>query len=100
MTALAIQYGCKISSPNGHSLTFKSEVGKGIAADFGIATTGPSAIWILLEIFALNLASERYFRLALLNWISICRVEIECHGKVTQQTDAVFWEHDFSAPFT
>ena len=36
MAALAIQYGYKISSPNGHSLTFKSEVGKWIAADFRI----------------------------------------------------------------
>jgi hypothetical protein len=54
MTALAIQYGCKVSSPNGHSLTFKSEVGKGIVADFRIGITGPSAIRIFSKIFALT----------------------------------------------
>jgi hypothetical protein len=84
VTALAIQYGCKISSPDGHSLPSESEVGKGIAADFYIGTTGPSAIWIFSEIFALDLASERCFSLALLSWISICRAEKGGHGKVNQ----------------
>jgi hypothetical protein len=98
MTALAIQYGCKISSSNGHSLTFKSEVGKGIAADFRIRTTGPSAIWIFSEIFALNLAGQRYSSAALLSWISICKAEIGGHSKVNQQTEDVSWEHGlFSA---
>ena len=98
MTALAIQYGCKISSPNGNSLTFKSEVGKGITADFRIGTTAPSAIWIFSEIFALNLASERCFSLALLSWISICKAEIGGHSKVNQQTEDISWEHGlFSA---
>jgi hypothetical protein len=95
MTALAIQHGRKIDSSNGHSLTFKSEVGKGIAADFRIRTTGPSAIWIFSEIFALNLAGERCFSLALLSWISICRSEIAGHSKVNRQTKDISWEHDF-----
>jgi hypothetical protein len=97
MTALAIQYGCKVSTPNGHSLAFKSEVGKGIAADFRIGITGPSAVWIFSEIFALNLASKRCFSLALLSWISFCRAEIDGHSKVNQQTEDVLWEHDFSS---
>jgi hypothetical protein len=79
-----IQYGCKVSSPNGHSLTFESEAGKGIIADFRIGTAGPSAIWIFSEIFALNLASKRCFSLALLSWISIRRAEIGGHSKVNQ----------------
>jgi hypothetical protein len=90
MTALAIQYGCKISSPNGHALLSESEVGKGIAADFHIGAAGPSAIWIFSEIFAFNLARERCFSLALLSRISVCRAEIGGKSKVNQQTEDVF----------
>jgi hypothetical protein len=98
MTALAIQYGCKVSSPDGHPLAFKSEVGKGIVADFHIGTTGPSTIWIFSKIFALYLAGERCFSFAFLSWVSICRAEIGGHSKVNRQTEDISREHDLSGP--
>ncbi len=70
MTALAIQHGGKISSPNGYSLGVKGDVGKRIAADFCIRTAGPSPIGIFSEIFAFNFTSERCFSVALLSWMN------------------------------
>jgi hypothetical protein len=94
MTALAIQHGGKISSPNGHSLCIKGEVGKGVAADFCIGTAGPSAIGIFSEILAFYFASERCFSLALLS--RICRVEVCGHRTIRRnmaRRRAQFDEH-------
>jgi hypothetical protein len=71
-------------------LLSKVRLEKGLVAIFALGPLVQVPSGFFSEIFALNLAGERCFSLALLSWISICSAEIGGHSKVNQQTEDVF----------